>query len=225
MRPGVRLVTVAHGTRDPGGSPVAEEITARAAERLGVVGLAAYVELTAPLVVDVLAAAEEPTVVVPLLLSRGFHIGVDLPAAVAAASAPVALGAALGPDPAIAAAMAARLDAAGLAARQRVVLVAAGSNHQDATEDVDRAAAHLAALTGHEVVTATLSGRGDRISDVVAPGDAVAPYLLAPGYFVARARALAEAAGATVIADAIGPHPRIVDLVVERASQLARILP
>ncbi len=46
--------------------------------------------------IGVMAAAY--AVVVPLLLSTGYHVTVDLPRAVESASVPVTLGAALGPD-------------------------------------------------------------------------------------------------------------------------------
>ncbi|WP_220793715.1 hypothetical protein, partial [Nocardioides stalactiti] len=55
---------------------------------------------------------------------------------------------------------------------------------------------------------------------VVRPGDAVSPYLLAPGHFGSRARGDALAAGAAVVAGVIGPHPQVVDLLCQRATRL-----
>ena len=85
----VTLVTVAHGTRHPTGNDVARALTAAAGERLGMAAVTSYVELSEPLFADVMAALTEPAVVVPLLLSTGYHVTVDLPRAVARASAPV----------------------------------------------------------------------------------------------------------------------------------------
>jgi sirohydrochlorin ferrochelatase len=53
---------------------------------------------------------------------------------------------------------------------------------------------------------------------VVGAGDAVSPYLLADGHFAQRTRS--ECAGADVVAEVIGPHERVVDLVVQRAEGL-----
>ena len=61
----MRLVTIAHGTRLPAGNHVARSITELAAVRLEMPGIAAFVELTEPLLSDVLSPAE-PSVVVPL---------------------------------------------------------------------------------------------------------------------------------------------------------------
>ena len=47
----------------------------RAGERLGMPATAAYVELEQPLFADVMAATDAPTVVVPLLLSAEFSVG------------------------------------------------------------------------------------------------------------------------------------------------------
>ena len=55
---------------------------------------------------------------------------------------------------------------------------------------------------------------------MLTPDDAVSPYLLSPGLF---SRRLAEQCEALSVpcADVIGPHPLVVDLVVERYRDLA----
>jgi sirohydrochlorin ferrochelatase len=53
----VRLVTVAHGTRTPAGNDVAREITQRAGARLGLETVCSFVELSAPLLADVVAGS------------------------------------------------------------------------------------------------------------------------------------------------------------------------
>ena len=209
---GVRLVTVAHGTRHPAGNEVARDLTAAAASRLGMPGVAAFVELAAPLLTSVLES-DEPSVVVPLLLSTGYHVREDL-AAVA--------GRALGPDPLLAAAQVSRLVAAGARPGAPLVMVAAGSRDPLATRDLMLATTLLSEAWGGSVRLATLGGLGRRPSDVVRPGDVVSPYLLAAGFFATRCRAEALAAGAGVVAEVIGPHPHVVDLVVSRATELLR---
>lgn len=214
-----RLVVVAHGTRRLLGNAVAAVIARRAGRRLGMESQAAYVELCEPLLADVMAAAEVPTVVVPLLLSSGYHVRVDLPQAAARAPREVRLGAALGPDPLLAAAQADRLLAAGAAPDQDVVMVAAGSRDPAALTDLETAADLLRRTWAGDVRLATLSGEGPRPEEVVRPEDAVSPYLLAPGWFLDRTRA-GTATARGPVADVIGPHAHVVDLVVERVEAM-----
>ena len=214
----MRLVTVAHGTRHPTGNDVARALTDAAGRRLGVTAVTSYVELSAPLFADVMTSLDEPALVVPLLLSTGYHVTVDLPRAAAGAPAPVTLGAPLGPDPQLAVAQADRLREAGAIPGQRVVMVAAGSRDPAALVDLGRAAALLEEEWGGQVLLATLGGGGRRPAEVVRPGDAVSPYLLAPGHFAERARE--ESLGAAVVADVIGVHDAVVELVVGRAAPM-----
>ncbi|MEJ7834178.1 MAG: CbiX/SirB N-terminal domain-containing protein [Nocardioides sp.] len=214
------LITVAHGTRHAPGNAVAAEITVRAGSLLGLPAVASYVELCEPSFVSVMAGLDGPAVVVPMLLSTGFHVRVDLPAAVAGASASVSLGPPLGPDPLLAAAQVARMVESGAHAGQPLVMVAAGSSEPDALTDLERAAAHLAEAWGGPVRLATLSGRGARPADVVRAGDAVSPYLLAPGFFADRVRSESLAVAPVVVAGVIGGHRAVVELVATRAAAL-----
>lgn len=213
------LVTVAHGTRNLAGNEVARLVAEAAAVRLGWPTRASFVELSEPLFADVMVEADQPTVVVPLLLSTGFHMRTDLPEAAEKASVPVTIGSPLGPDPLLAQAQVARLLEAGATAGQRVVLVAAGSSDEDATCDQMAAVSLLARAWNGPVELATLSGHGTRPADVVRPGDAVSPYLLSPGFFHDRVRR--ESPDGVVVADVIGAHELVVDIVVARAEALA----
>ena len=210
------LVTVAHGTRYGPGNAVAAAVTERAATLLGIPGTTSYVELCAPSYASVMAGATGKSVVVPLLLSTGHHVRVDLPAAAATSPHEAVLAPALGPHPLLAAAQLARLLAAGAWPGQPVVLVAAGSTDPAADADLARAAVLLREAWGGPVEVATLSGRGRRPDSVVRPGVAVSPYLLAPGHFATRARTESLAAGAALVADVIGPHLFVSDLVARR---------
>ena len=163
------LVTVAHGTRFGPGNAVAAAVTQRAARLLGVPGTTSYVELCEPSFSSVMAPRPDRRVVVPLLLSTGHHVRVDLPAAAALSRHEVVLAPALGPHPLLAAAQASRLVAAGARPGQPVVLVAAGSTDPAADPDLERAAALLAETWGGPVELATLSGRGRRPADGRAP--------------------------------------------------------
>lgn len=216
-----RLVTVAHGTRLSSGNLVSAAITSRAARRLRVPSVAAYVELCEPSLTDVMAGSQAASVVVPLLLSTGYHVKHDIPGAVAGAAAPTALTRPLGPHPLLAEVMCQRLLGAGARAGDPVVLVAAGSQDADAAADLAAAGSMLAARWGAPVSVATISGQGRPVGEAVeglrgAGRVAVAPYLLSPGFFSRRARALADTAGATVMADVLGDHPLVAELVVRR---------
>ena len=215
---GPSLVTVAHGTRRDGGNEIARQITRGAGVALGVGSTAAYVELSEPLLTDVVAGLAGAAVVVPLLLSTGYHVRTDLPRA--CAGGPVVLGRPLGPDPLLAEAQVARLVAAGIEPGRPLVLVATGSSDPLAWRDL-RAASHLLADSwGVKVRTATLGGLGPRPEEVLTPDDAVSPYLLSPGLFSRRLADQCEALSVPC-ADVIGPHPLVVDLVVERYRDLA----
>jgi sirohydrochlorin ferrochelatase len=210
-----RLVTVAHGTRSGEGNEVAVDLTLRAGGSLGVEAVTSYVELQEPLIADALALSAEATVVVPLLLSRGYHTRVDLPAAAATAAGPVTVTEPLGPSTALARAQVSRLIAAGASPGQPLVLAAAGSQDPIAAEDLQAAAVLLGALWGSDCRVATMAA-GD-LATVVRPGDAVSTYLLAPGQFARLIAEEARTAGAAVVADVLGAHPAIVDLICDRA--------
>ena len=219
------LLTVAHGTRTPEGNLVARALTEAAAGRLEGGATCSFVELSEPLFSDVVLDAPAGSVVVPLLLSTGFHLRQDLPSMVAAAPEPVRLGRSLGPHRDLAAAQVARLVEAGAEPGEPLVMVAAGSSDPLATRDLDRAAELLGRAWGSPVRLGTLAGLGRRVAEVVEPGDVVSPYLLATGFFARRLREEALGRGARVVADVIGPHERVVDLVVARARALHAIRP
>jgi sirohydrochlorin ferrochelatase len=136
-------------------------------------------------------------VAVPLLLSSGYHVRVDLPA-----QAPsVVCAAAVGPDPLLAAALADRLAAAGYDGSGPVTLAAASAG-----DDVRTQAAMLASRLGVEVTPALVSELPD-LSPAV-----VASYLLAPGVF----HDAAVASGAAIVSAPLGAHPALAELVLAR---------
>lgn len=220
----MRLVTVAHGTRKRTANATAVEVTRRAAERLGLEAVTSYVELCEPLLVDVLADSDEPSIVVPLLLSTGYHLRQDLPAA--AEGRPAVVGRSLGPHALLAAAQVDRLLLTGAERGSPLVMVAAGSSDPLATRDLERAAYLLGRAWGSPVRVATMSGLGERLEAVVRPGDVVSPYLLAGGLFADRAARASREAGAVAVAEVIGAHDAVVDLLCRRVTaQLRADLP
>lgn len=109
------LVAVAHGSRDPEALRTVTALLDRVrALRPGLPVRLGHIELNQPLLTDTLAALRGEAVLVPLLLSRGYHTKQDIPDAVAAAPHLAArIAAPLGPDPLLAEALHARLAEAG----------------------------------------------------------------------------------------------------------------
>lgn len=238
------LVGISHGTSSPEGrravrglhDAVAEAVAQRHPDAAPSVRLG-HVDVEQPDVPATLASLGdgEPAVVVPLLLSAGYHVYVDLTEAVEAETArPVVLAGALGPDDRLAALLLRRLREAGLRDGDRVVLAVAGSSDRRAVDDCREQAQRLAAVSGREVSVGFLSAAEPRLPDAVAAARAgaggrdrviVANYLLAPGYF----DDLARAAGAEVTAPPLlvpdEPAPReLVDVVLDRYAASAREL-
>jgi sirohydrochlorin ferrochelatase len=163
-------------------------------------------------------------VVVPLLLSAGYHVHVDLAADAALAPGTVVADA-LGPDDRLVEVLAARLADAGLESGDAVVLAAAGSSDARAVADCVEMAGRLGAVLGRPVSVGFISAALPRLADEIAttrqahPGRrvVVASYLLAPGYFAD----LAAAAGGDVTSEPLlvagGPvAEQLVEIVLER---------
>ncbi len=225
LREGHVLVACAHGTRNPTGRRlVAELALAARALRPGLTTTAAFVDVQPPTVVDVVAgltAEGRPAVVVPLLLSGGYHVHVDIAGAVAASDSAVAARP-LGPDARLAAVLHDRLVQAGADPRDpltAVVLAAAGSSDPRSVADVEDTADLLQRSWAGPVTTGYGSAAQPPVPDAVAAarrGGAervvVASYLLAPGHFHGR---LAEA-GADVVTAPLLPDERIAAVLLDR---------
>lgn len=150
-------------------------------------------------------------VVVPVLLSSGFHVSADIPEAAPEAT----VAAPIGPDPRIAAVVAERLRAAGWSGQTPVVLAAAGSSEADALDDVRTAAAQLSDLLGTAVSAAFVTGGEPRLDRVGAA--AIASYVLAPGVFADRIAGRPVA----IISEPIGADPLIAEVVLSRYDEAA----
>jgi sirohydrochlorin ferrochelatase len=226
------LVAVSHGTRDLAGLPVIVDLLGDVRRRLpGVEVVRAWAELVAPVAEEMVSLLAGPAVVVPLLLSSGYHVTTDVPAADALSAAPIHIAAPLGPDRHLARAMTARLREAGALWGDAVVLVAAGSTSPAALADVQQAAALLRSEWGPWVAYACLSGSGPDVSATIehlrqsgARRVCVAPYLLTPGHLSRKVTELATSAGAEMVAPVLGGHRLLTELVLRRYRQGARAL-
>ncbi|MGW0902309.1 sirohydrochlorin chelatase [Streptomyces sp. NPDC002853] len=230
--PAPDLVVVAHGSRDPRALATVTALLARVRElRPGLTVRLGHIELNEPLLGDTLADATGSAVLVPLLLSRGYHVKHDIPEA--AALAPhldTRLAAPLGPHPLLVEALHDRLVEAGWtpepgrAGRRTggVVLAAAGSRDPDSATDTRRTADLLAQRLGVPVVPAYATPTAAAplsvaaaVRSLAARGrhrTAVASYFTAPGRFATQC-----ADAAPWIASApLGDHPSMARLLLHR---------
>lgn len=218
------LVGCSHGTDDLSGRAAVRSILKGAAALRPELDVReAFVDVQEPEVANVVADALDGdaagAVVVPLLLSIGFHVKVDIAAAVDQPGATAASP--LGPDPRLVDILVDRLAAVDLGPDDLVVLAAAGSTDPAAALAVEQVAAGLADRIPQPVTIGYGAGAEPRVPAAVAAARAdltpggrvvVASYLLAPGYFHDRVRE----AGADVVTDPLAPDDRLVDIVLDR---------
>ncbi|WP_328442510.1 sirohydrochlorin chelatase [Streptomyces sp. NBC_00444] len=219
------MVLVAHGSRDPRTLRTVTALVDRVRElRPGLPVRLGHIELNEPLLPDTLAAlGTSDAVLVPLLLSRGYHVKRDIPDMAAAAPARTRVATALGPHPLLVDALHDRLTEAGWrrkgAEKTGVVLAAAGSRDPDAATDTGVTAQLLADRLGVPVIPAYASAAKPTVEEAVqtltARGCrrvAVASYFTAPGYFATQC---AEAAP-WIASAPLGTHPAMARLVLHR---------
>lgn len=230
------MIACAHGTSSAQGAAEVNALRADiAALRPGLDVREAYVDVQQPDLVDVVAGLPEgeSAVVVPLLLSVGYHVKVDIARAVksrpgSAAAAP------LGPDPRLAALLDQRLREAGVTDNDVIVLAAAGSSNPNAAASVEELLGQLRELRSNRMVAAYGASAKPSVPDAVAmlreeleggagAGESagavdvggrvvIASYLLAPGYFHDQ---LAKA-GADVVTEPLLPSPVLAEIALER---------
>jgi sirohydrochlorin ferrochelatase len=221
---GPALLAVAHGSRNPAAAEVVRTVgrqIARLAPVLDVrVAFLGHAEPSLPAQLD---AAGRGAVIVPLLLSSGYHISADIAAAAQTSGARVA--APLGPDQLLLTALTARLAEAGVPDGTPLVLAAAGSSDPAAMTDVGQQAELLAAHLDVPVRPAYLSAAQPAVADAVrglraqtGRQVAVASYLLAPGQFQDQ---LADS-GADWVTAPLGGHPALAGIVIDRYRTAAR---
>ncbi|GGR83601.1 sirohydrochlorin chelatase [Streptomyces rubiginosohelvolus] len=231
------LLVIAHGSRDPRHAATVHALTERVrAERPGLRVETAFLEFNAPSVPRVLerlaAQGADEVVALPLLLTRAFHAKTDIPSVLREARARlprlhIRQADVLGPSPLLNATLGRRLREAGVRPgdlpRTGLVLASAGSSDPEAIAVIAEIARELRHTGWCAVRPAFASALLPRTEDVVrelrAEGVervAVAPYVIAPGRLPDRIAAGAEAAGADVLADVLGPAPELARLLLNR---------
>ncbi|MBC6493977.1 sirohydrochlorin chelatase [Microbacterium sp. 4-7] len=230
------LLAVSHGTSDAEGArAIADLVDAVAAALPDVEVRSAFVDVQQPDAADLLPTIEGPVVIVPLLLSRGFHVHHDLHG-MAAKKPDAVVSDAMGPDPRLAEVLADRLAAAGAASAtsadaarlEPVILAVAGSRDPASVTDAEAMASLLSLRLGAKVELAYLAARQPDLPSSIAahPGAVVSTYLLAQGFFFDLT--IRQTAGRSVTAPLLDgvtvPQP-LIDLVIARYDEAAARLP
>jgi sirohydrochlorin ferrochelatase len=212
------LLAVAHGSRNPAATEVIRSLARQVRRLAPVIDVhVAFIGHAAPSLPDELIAAGQNAVIVPLLLSTGYHLTADITGAALSAGARVA--GPLGPDELLLTALTARLAEAGVPPGTPVVLAAAGSSDPIAADEVRQQAGLLADRLGAPVTGAFATAARPTVAEAVAElrertgkPVAVASYLLAPGHFQDQL----AASGADWVTEPLGGHPALAGLVIDR---------
>ena len=221
------LIACSHGTAEASARDAIHQLVASARDALDVDVLEAFVDVQEPRIATVVEgiarSAGVSAVVVPLLLSGGYHVYVDVARAVEARRDVVA-SRALGPDRRLLAILLDRLAEAGTRPDAAVVLAAAGSSDESSRRDTDAVVEMLAGARAAPVYLGFAAGIHPTVAEAVrdardagASAVAVASFLLAPGTFQARL----ATSGADVVTSALAPDLRLVEIVVERYREAA----
>ncbi|MFI9829308.1 sirohydrochlorin chelatase [Streptomyces sp. NPDC051913] len=223
------LVVVAHGSRDPRALSTVSSLLDKVREqRPGLAVHLGHIELNAPLLTDTLKTlGNREAILVPLLLSRGYHVKRDIPEMAAETEVRARVAPALGPHPLLVEALHARLVEAGWEESPRagsaVVLAAAGSRDPESKVDMARMASLLSTRLEVPVVPAYATTAAPTVPAAIealtARGFArvaVASYFTAPGRFATEC---AEAAPWMASAP-LGTHPSMADLILHRYDQM-----
>lgn len=231
------LVALAHGSRDPRSAQTIKALVAEVkAMRPDLRIETAFLELAKPdfgRVVDKLVkAGHDEIVVVPLLLTEAYHAKVDVPQAVAEATArheglQIRSTDVLGLETAFLEVLDLRMREALKESRVReldaLVLAAAGSSDALANQAVARLARvwgthHRLPVTA-AYASATPPATGEAVRAFRREGRrhiAVASLFLAPGFLPDRAKELALEAGAVAVSEPLGAHPTLARVILAR---------
>lgn len=211
---------VAHGTRKQRGVALIADIADAVSGALDAPVRVAFVDVLGPTPAEVLAVRrDEPAVLVPAFLARGYHVGVDIPGHVEASGHDdVTVAPALGPDPQLARVLLDRLVKSGWRTDDSVILAAAGTSDRVAQRDLHTTATWLSATLGSRVELAFAATGEPCVADAVAAARrtgrrvVVASYLLSDGLFQDRL----HDSGADLVTAPLGTHPGVTRLIVSR---------
>lgn len=235
---GSAVLLVGHGSRHSSAVATVDTVARALAAQCGLPVAAAHLEFSPPTPAEALIrladGGHRDVVVAPLLFAPGHHVSVDVPQQIAAATARRpglrvrATGALLELPHAVELLLTALDDRL---AQSRIhhdhldrpvealVLAAAGSSHPNSLAAFEDLAQMWEARHGLPVRAGYAAGSGPRVDEVTADlltrrnHVAVGSLFLAPGRLPDRARSGARRAGATTMADVIGAHPALIDVL------------
>lgn len=216
------LVVLAHGTRSRAGRAVIEQIVEEVVAGLpGTSARLGYVDVCEPGPAHALAGTRD-AVVVPLFLTTGYHVRVDVSRAVVAHGAGTVSTPALTGHPGLRTALTDRSRqtvGGGRSQPDAAVLVAAGTSDPRAHAEVSDLARELSGDLGILVRAGYLTGLGPRPDEVIADlrrGGATTvtalSFLVAPGHFQTRLEALP----ADQHTAPLGTHPALIAALRQR---------
>jgi len=195
------LVITAHGSSDPRFAAVVDDLAGIVrGERPDLDVRIGYLDHGTPFE----TVTDADSVVVPVLLSNGYHVREDIPGRFAGTVTP-----AVGPDRRLTLLLVRRLREAGWA-REPLTLAATGSADPRALADVHQMARDLGDELGLDVPVGFISAGEPSLRELEPV--AVATYLLAPGAF---SDSLIDS-GAAIVAAPLGADPLIAEIILDR---------
>jgi len=214
------LLAVSHGTDDAEGSRAIAGLVAQVRATLPDVDVTeAFVDVQQPDAAELAPQLDGPLVIVPLLLSSGFHVHHDLHG-IAKTRPLTVIADPMGPDERLAEVLELRLPVD----ERPVILVVAGSRDPRSLTDAEGMGALLERRLGRDVHLAYLAARQPDLPAALAehPDAIASTYLLAQGYFFDLAQRQAPDRMLTMPLLDGGPVPQpLVDLVVDRYEEAA----
>jgi sirohydrochlorin ferrochelatase len=225
------LILVAHGSRAPGAADTARELRDLVAGELpGVPVHLGFLDHAEPHPREILTTTHGSVVLVPLLLAAAFHVQVDITEIADTArrgGRRVSVADPIVPHPLLNAVVDDRLTAAGVEAGTTLVLAAAGTSSAEANAGTEQAGRALAQHRGSAVHVAYLTAAEPAVSQELSRLEAagrpfaVVTWLLASGHFAAEVGAAAAAVGVPCT-EALGAHPALARVLVERYNAAAK---
>lgn len=220
------LIACSHGTDHPEGrAAISGLVQALRREVHHREVVPAFVDVQEPSIDEVVRATHGRRIIIPLLLSSGYHVNVDI-ARASQLDPMVSSVPPLGPDWILAEIGVRRLFEAGAGPDDTIVLASAGSASSQALDDVSKAARFLSAVWGGRVHVGSIGGGDTPIAEAVDIARAygrrvvVSTYLLAPGKFDDRLQECGADVISAPLLDGGIPDPRLVSLVLARSRSL-----
>jgi len=227
----VPVILLAHGSPDPRAGVATRELAQKVEKRLGVTAVAAFIDHCEPDVsgaaIELAAAGASTALVIPVFLSRAFHVRVDVPRAVAEArvSSGIDLGISppLGLEPEWRVAIEAQLPDGPM------VLATAGTSSASAQQDLRDFASEWSDARGAEVLVAYASQAEPDVPTAISELEersqaqvAVASLVLFDGILPDRIK---QAAGARPCSQPLDRSSELVEVIARRYEECGLVEP